>query len=167
MATGKKQGRVVLRGRFKAGTDVRLVEVAHEGVFRSQGGREVGEATVDEDGVVEFTSGVVVGGRYLLVGYIDGQPVEVRARGNEITEDEAVLGQAPVGYDETRTRAGLPSDAIQGAREDETPADPDDDGVLRGDALHERAAQLDIEGRSSMSADALRASIAEAESKQG
>lgn len=34
---------------------------------------------------------------------------------------------------------------------------------LKGDALHERAAELEIEGRSDMSADELRAAIAEAE----
>jgi hypothetical protein len=36
---------------------------------------------------------------------------------------------------------------------------------LKGDALHERAAELEIEGRSEMSADELRDAIAEAEAE--
>jgi hypothetical protein len=38
-----------------------------------------------------------------------------------------------------------------------------DDGVLRGEALQRRAAELDIEGRSSMTADELRQAIADKE----
>jgi hypothetical protein len=38
-----------------------------------------------------------------------------------------------------------------------------DDGVLRGEALQRRAAELDIEGRSGMTADELRQAIADQE----
>jgi hypothetical protein len=54
-------GQVTLRGRFSAGTVVRLVRVAHEGVLRPEGGEEVDVQTAekDENGVasVSFKSG--------------------------------------------------------------------------------------------------------------
>src|SRR5438477_636017 len=40
-------GHVVLNGRFKAGTDVRLVQVRDESVLRAEGGEEVATAPVD------------------------------------------------------------------------------------------------------------------------
>lgn len=42
----------------------------------------------------------------------------------------------------------------------------DDDGVLRGEALQDRAAELGVEGRSKMSADELREAIADKESEE-
>jgi hypothetical protein len=43
-----------------------------------------------------------------------------------------------------------------------------DDGLLRGEALQQRAAELEIEGRSSMSADELRDAVAAADAdKEG
>jgi hypothetical protein len=54
-------GQVTLRGRFSAGTVVRLVRVAHEGVLRAEGGEEVDVQTAekDENGVasVSFKKG--------------------------------------------------------------------------------------------------------------
>lgn len=43
----------------------------------------------------------------------------------------------------------------------------EDQEDLKGDALKERAAELDIEGRSSMNADELREAIAESEGNEG
>lgn len=52
----------------------------------------------------------------------------------------------------------------QKAAEAEEPTQPEsDDGVLRGDALNRRAAELGIEGRTTMSAEKLRTAVAEAE----
>lgn len=53
--------------------------------------------------------------------------------------------------------------AAQKAAAAEAPPEPGDDGLLHGDALRRRGAELDIEGRSSMSADQLREAIAQAE----
>lgn len=50
----------------------------------------------------------------------------------------------------------------EGAAEAES-TDDDDDSMLTGDELYLRAQELDIEGRSTMTADELRAAIAEAE----
>lgn len=92
----KAGGIVRLRGRFKAGSKVALVQVAHEGVLRSEGGRTVSRKKVDEDGSVTFDEGVEVGGRYFIVGQIDGEPVEVRARGNEPDHAEDLLVNSAV-----------------------------------------------------------------------
>lgn len=65
-------------------------------------------------------------------------------------------------------RAGLSQEDAEARAEqraqaaDAAPAG-DSDGELKGDALKERAAELDIEGRSDMKADELRAAIAKAE----
>jgi len=48
----------------------------------------------------------------------------------------------------------------------EEPPQPDEDGLLRGDDLNRRADELGIKGRSKMSADELRASVAEAEAAE-
>lgn len=45
----------------------------------------------------------------------------------------------------------------------EDPPEPVSDPILKGEALDERARELDIEGRSSMTADELRSAIAAAE----
>lgn len=108
MATGK--GQVTLRGRFRPGTDVRLVQVRDERVLRAEGGVEVGTATVDDGGAVQFSSGVDVGGRYLVCGYVDGFPLEVRARGREAGDDSELLTQPPIGPDRVRLGDGSWSD---------------------------------------------------------
>lgn len=100
------KAQVTLNGRFRPGERVRLVEVAGEHVLRSEGGTLVGEATVDENGQVQFTSGVKAGGRYFVVGRIAGVPIEVRARGNVAADDNSVLAQAPVQPDVTTTGIG-------------------------------------------------------------
>lgn len=104
MATQKAQ--VTLRGRFRAGTRVRLVEVKDESVLRAEGGKLLDVKRVDEDGQVRFTKDVKKGGRYFVVGNVDGQPLEVRARGNTAEEESAVLGQAPVQPDRVRLADG-------------------------------------------------------------
>lgn len=98
------KGRVTLRGRFPVGTVVRLVRVAGPHVLRAAGGEEAGSATVGADGSVSFPA--EVGGRYFIVGQVDGAPVEVRARGNLVGEESSVLGQAPVAVDRVRLSDG-------------------------------------------------------------
>lgn len=100
------RAQVVLRGRFKPGSQVRLVKVRDERALRAEGGQEVGTATVDDGGAVKFTSGVEVGARYFVVGQIDGRPEEVRARGRRSSDAAEVLEQAPVGPDRLRLSDG-------------------------------------------------------------
>jgi hypothetical protein len=107
---GAGSGQVVLRGRFKPGSRVQLVEVAGEHVLRAQGGREVAEGVVGDDGCVAFSSGVKVGGRYFVVGRVDGFPLEVRCRGNRAGEESTALAQEPVRSDRTRLANGAWSD---------------------------------------------------------
>jgi hypothetical protein len=99
-------GQVVLNGRFRAGTDVRLVKVRDESVLRAEGGEEVATATVDDGARVEFKRGVEVGARYFIVGQVDGFPLEVRARGRETGDESAVLEQPPIGPDRRKLADG-------------------------------------------------------------
>lgn len=101
-----KQGSVKLSGRFPPGTEVRLVKVRDERALRSEGGEEVGTAKVDEDGVVEFTSGVEVGARYFICGYEDVGYREVRARGREKGDVAEIIEQPPIGFDRVRLSDG-------------------------------------------------------------
>lgn len=100
-----KQGSVRLSGRFKPGTQVRLVKVRDETVLRSEGGQEVGTAKVDKDGTVEFSKGVEDGARYFATGYVDGTYLEVRLRGRSDSDDN-VNAQAPVGPDRVKLSDG-------------------------------------------------------------
>lgn len=95
MAT-KGKAQVTLHGRFRPGARVRLVRVKDESVLRAEGGEEIGAATVDADGCVQFTEGVEAGARYFLVGQVDGHPLEVRARGNVPDEENPVMALPPV-----------------------------------------------------------------------
>jgi hypothetical protein len=122
---------VVLRGRFKPGSIVRLVRVAHEGVLRSEGGEEVATAEVDDSGEVKFSRGVDEGARYLVSGLIDGFPVEVRARGRASDDPAVVLEQPPVKPDRVRLSDG--SWADEPPKRERTP----DAFVARGPAQHQ------------------------------
>lgn len=102
------------------------------------------------------------------------------------TDDDAVIGRGPYERDGhvnrtaarvDKTRLGTGADLDDGdpdaVREDEVahaPTDEDDgdegDGKLTGQALHDRAAELNIEGRGSMNADELRDAVAKAEAEQ-
>lgn len=104
MATSK--GQVTLRGRFPSGSVVKLVKVKHEGVLRAAGGKEIATGTVGDDGSVTFGKDVEVGGRYFVTGYVDGFPLEVRARGGKAGDESAVLSQPPVTADRTRLADG-------------------------------------------------------------
>lgn len=98
---------VTLRGRYSPGSTVQLVKVAGAHVLRTAAGDEVvEEKEVDKDGHVQFSKGVEKDGRYFIRGYHDGFPLEVRVRGRSEADDSEVLAQAPVGYDEVRTRDG-------------------------------------------------------------
>jgi hypothetical protein len=101
-----KAGSVRLAGRFKPGTDVRLVKVRDERVLRAEGGEEVGSKKVDSDGTVEWTSGVEAGARYFACGYVDGTYLEVRLRGREKDEADAVNEQPPIGPDRVKLSDG-------------------------------------------------------------
>lgn len=122
---------VVLRGRFKPGSIVRLVRVAHEGVLRSEGGEEVAVATVDDDGEVKFSRGVDEGARYLISGLIDGFPREIRARGRAKDDPDTVLEQPPVQPDRVRLSDG--SWADEEPKREKTP----DAFVAPGPAQHQ------------------------------
>jgi hypothetical protein len=139
MATTK--GQVTLRGRFRAGSLVKLVKVAGEHVLRVEGGVEpVAEATVDASGCVRFTEGVEVGARYLVVGQVDGEPVQVRARGNTADDENSVLTQAPVQPERQRLSGGQFADEVvpQGAPRS-VPEQPADELAARKQAAPKRA----------------------------
>lgn len=101
-----KSAQVTLNGRFPAGTKVVLVEVSDERVLRSQGGKTIERRKVDEDGHVQFTKNVTVGGRYFVVGHIGGVHTEVRVTGRSADNDNGVLAQPPVRPDVTTTGIG-------------------------------------------------------------
>src|SRR3954447_24472898 len=105
-------GQVTLNGRFSPGTIVRLVEVDGDHVMRSEGGREVDTKRVDEDGRVQFKSGVEVGARYFVGGIQQGFPLEVPVRGNTAADDNAVLVQPPVQPDRVRLADGRWQDEV-------------------------------------------------------
>lgn len=120
MATQKGQAK--LAGRFPPGTKVALIEVRDERALRSEGGRTVERKKVGDDGTVTFSKGVTVGGRYFLVGVVNGQPLEVRITGRAQADDGAVVAQAPVTTD--RGRLG------DGSFVDEPPEQHQDPGPL-------------------------------------
>jgi hypothetical protein len=97
-----KSGSATLRGRFQPGSEVRLVKVGGPHVLRPGPNDEtVDTQTVDDDGCVSFSKGVTVGDRYFAVGYINGQPAEVRLTGRTSDED---AGSALAGYDPSGLR---------------------------------------------------------------
>jgi hypothetical protein len=102
------KGKVRLAGRFPKGTPVNLVRVSDESVLRSEGGEVVTSKEVGDDGVVEFPA--EVGARYFVVGYVNGTPLEVRARGNESDAPAITLTQPPIGPDRIRLSDGSFSD---------------------------------------------------------
>jgi hypothetical protein len=86
------KGAASLHGRFRPGTRVRLVKVDGPHVLRPGPGDEtVATEKVDDDGCLSF-KGLEVGERYFAVGYIDGQPVEVRLTGREDGDDSHLSG---------------------------------------------------------------------------
>lgn len=108
MATGV----ATLRGRFKPGTRVWLIKVADERVLRAEGGELIDDKVVDEQGCVQFSRGVDVGGRYFICGHLDGTPLEVRVRGNEPQEDNSHLVSTPVQPERQRLSDGSWQDEV-------------------------------------------------------
>lgn len=105
MAAAK--GQATLRGRFPAGATVELVKVDGPHVLRtSPSDKVVGSKTVSDEGEVQFSSGVDVGDRYFIRGYVDGVLREVRITGTAAGEESAVLSQPPVGNDEVKLGSG-------------------------------------------------------------
>jgi hypothetical protein len=99
-------GQITLRGRFSPGSQVRLVRVDGEHVLRAEGGEEVATKKVDDDGCVEFTTGVDVNARYFIVGQHQGFPLEVRARGRAKDDPSEVLENAPTPRERVRLSDG-------------------------------------------------------------
>lgn len=172
---------VRVAGRFPAGAVVALVAVEGPGALRSEGGSTVARARVDTEGAVQFDGlEAEVGSSYFVTGYRDGQPVEVRAVSVDDPAD-AVSAQLPVQGDPTVLSDGTvlepdgpvadgeldgdlrDLDAEQAADQDEAPAS--DVAPLTGKALKDRASELEIAGRGSMSADDLRAAVAAKEAE--
>lgn len=89
-------------GRFKPGTDVDIYEVAGAHVLRAEGGTKLGSATSSEDGVVEFSDGIVEGGRYRITGYINGRYEDFPVRGTASDE----VSQTPVQPDRMKLADG-------------------------------------------------------------
>lgn len=98
MASGSSsKAGIRLRGRFPAGTEVRLVKVAGPHVMRPGVADEtVDTQTVDEDGGLEFSKGVEEGERYFAVANVDGFPREVRLTGKADPEESLLSGYEPV-----------------------------------------------------------------------
>lgn len=97
-----KSGSATLRGRYQPGSEVRLVKVDGPHVLRPGPNDEtVDTQTVDKDGVLTFSKGVEVGERYFAVGYVNGQPLEVRLTGRTKDDD---AGSALAGYDPSGLR---------------------------------------------------------------
>lgn len=166
MAT--KDAKVRLSGRFPVGERVRLHKASGPDQARPEG-TPIAVKKVQGDQTVEFTGrDVVEGGYYLLSGYVDGQPRVVRARG-KVDGDNDPLFQPPVVPDaqtfRTQGQADKPSVRVdpEHRAQLEAAAEADEVEVLKGEALDARAAELDIAGRTSMTADEKRAAIAEAE----
>jgi hypothetical protein len=87
MATRKGSAR--LHGRFTPGSEVRAVHVEGAQVVRPGPQHETVEtATVGKDGWVEF-KGLEEGERYFAVGYVNGQPVEVRLTARAAESEDA------------------------------------------------------------------------------
>lgn len=123
------EGQVTLHGRFRAGALVRLVKVESDLAQRSEGGELIAEAVVDADNRVRFSDGVEVGARYFVVGLIDGAPVEVRARGNDLdAPEDSVLSQPPVQPERQKLADGSFQDelvAVGAPRQAEDPQPPE------------------------------------------
>jgi hypothetical protein len=99
-----KRGSVTLRGRYPAGSTVRLVHVEGPHVLRPGPHHEtVATEKVDDDGTLSFTKGVEAGARYFAVGQVNGQPLEVRLTGREDADDGFLAGYDPSAL-QTRTR---------------------------------------------------------------
>lgn len=99
-------GQVTLRGRFRPGSVVALVRVQSEATLRAQGGQTIDRKKVDSEGLVRFTHNVDVGGRYFVVGQVDGGHLEVRARGREVGDESELLAQAPIQPERQRLSDG-------------------------------------------------------------
>lgn len=157
----KGRARVVLNGRFSPGTRLRLVEVRDERQLRpGAGDREVDVQFVDEDGHVEFTSGVTDGARYFICGYQNGFPLEIRARGRVAGDEDEVNSVAPVGTEPRKfANAGgdvdvAPADAVAAAEEQErlrkagpagSPSEAEERAAIRSEKREEREAAADDE----------------------
>lgn len=102
-----KKGAAKLRGRFPAGTKVRLVEVEGAHVLRPGPQHQtVDEQEVDKDGTLEFKS-LDMEKRYFAVANVHGQPVEARLTPREDADGGALSGYEPLAmYDRVKLADG-------------------------------------------------------------
>lgn len=89
-------GVVTVAGLFPAGSVVDLVQVAGEHVLRAEGSPVVGRRVVDAQGLVGF-DGLETGARFLLRGYAEGRPLEVRLVAVDGAAPDAEIAQPPIG----------------------------------------------------------------------
>jgi len=89
------EGCVVVAGVFPAGTVCTLVKVPDETVLRSEGGEVKGVRTADASGLVGF-DGMGPGDCFFVTGYVNGEYLEVRAKGRTAQEVNEFLSQPPV-----------------------------------------------------------------------
>jgi hypothetical protein len=95
-------GGLILRGRFPAGSRVRLTKSAGPHQLRvGPTDEEIDVQTVDEDGNLEF-SGVEPGERYFASGIIGGQPREVRLTGSADPDNSLLAGYEPIRSDRAK-----------------------------------------------------------------
>lgn len=101
------RGKVRLSGRFPEGVRVELYE-REPGQLRPAAGQALG-STVAVAGQVEFRQhSIVPGGKYFVVGIVQGSPVQVPVTASAVGEsaEPGVQGQAPVGRDRVRLADG-------------------------------------------------------------
>jgi hypothetical protein len=103
-------GGLILRGRFPAGSRVRLTKSAGPHQLRvGPTDEEIDVQTVDEDGNLEF-SGVEPGERYFASGIIGGQPREVRLTGSADPDNSLLAGYEPIRSDRVKLADGTWAD---------------------------------------------------------
>jgi hypothetical protein len=126
-----EQGVVVVRGAFTPGSIVKLVKVPSEVQTRAEGGEVVEERMVDKDANVGF-AGLAVGDRFFVTGYVDGVPVEKRARACLEGENSAELAQP--------SPRPIPARLGTEGKAQQPPVVPDDPGIPVGVATEETKA---------------------------
>lgn len=141
---------VTLRGRFQPGARVKLWQVKDESVLRAEGGELIDEKVVDEDGCVQFSKGVKVGGRYLIVGQREGEPLEVRVRGNAPDDDNSLLTHAPVRPERQKLADGRWADEVLPVGMPRRTVEDNDNGDGRPTHVSEAAPDAPVESAAAL-----------------
>lgn len=103
-----RAGRVRIRGRFPDGSNVTITKVKDESVLRPPAGAKDSSTATVKDGEVSFTA--EIGARYLVTGYRDGFPIQVRAVGRKPGEESTQLTGDLVTNDRVRLANGAWAD---------------------------------------------------------